>query len=117
MENQNQPVIKPWGEYIVLEQNEGYWVKKLFVKEGARLSLQSHRDRAEIWVVLSGKIEAVKGDSRVELGEEECIKIEKNEKHRIAGIADSWILEVAFGDAREDDITRFEDDYGRIESR
>ena len=117
MENQNQPVIKPWGEYIVLEQNDGYWIKKLFVKEGARLSLQSHRDRAEIWVVLSGKIETTKGDSRAELGEGEYIKIEKNEKHRIAGIADSWILEVAFGDAREDDITRFEDDYGRIESR
>ncbi len=117
MENKNQPVVKPWGEYIVLEQKEEYWIKKILVKKGARLSLQSHKDRAEVWVVLSGKIEAMKGDSRVELHEGEFIKIEKNEKHRIAGITDSWILEVAFGDAREDDITRFEDDYGRIKSR
>ncbi|MBI3019874.1 MAG: phosphomannose isomerase type II C-terminal cupin domain [Parcubacteria group bacterium] len=114
MQTENR-VTKPWGEYIVLEQKERYWIKKLFVKEGARLSLQSHKDRAEVWVVLSGKIEATKGDSRVELGEGEYIKIEKNEKHRISGIKDSWILEAAFGDAREDDITRFEDDYGRIQ--
>lgn len=109
----NQSVIKPWGEYIVLEQKDGYWLKKIFVKKGARLSLQSHAGRTEVWVVLSGEIEAVKGDVRHTLHVGESITIEKNEKHRITGLEDSWVLEAAFGELSEDDIIRYEDDYGR----
>lgn len=113
--NDGGVVMKPWGEYIVLEQTENYWLKKIFVKKGARLSLQSHRGRSEVWVVLSGEIEAVKGDSHRILRAGESTAIEKNEKHRIIGREDSWVLEAAFGELSEDDIIRYEDDYGRIQ--
>ena len=113
--NSSPAVVKPWGEYIVLEQKENYWIKKIFVKKGARLSLQSHRGRSEVWVVLSGEVEAVQGDTRFVLNAGESITIEKNEKHRIAGLEDSWVLEAAFGELSEDDIIRYEDDYGRTQ--
>ena len=116
----NQPkkfglVKKPWGGYLILEKRPDYWLKKLFVKKGEKLSLQSHKERDEIWMVLKGKIDALKGNEHFILKEGELIKIRKREKHRIAGIAkNSCVLEVAFGHPRERDIVRHEDKYGRI---
>lgn len=107
-------VIKPWGKYVVIEKNKGYWIKKLFVSRGKKISLQSHQDRFELWTVLSGKVEAIKGKSSYFLASGESIKINKKEKHRIIAIQDSWILEVAFGRVRENDIVRYQDDYGRV---
>lgn len=104
---------KPWGKYVVLEDTGDHWIKKLHVDGGARLSLQAHEHRSEIWVVLSGKIEATKGATKHELEAGDMIKIEKQERHRIAGIETAVVLEVAFGRVIEDDIVRFEDDYGR----
>ncbi|OGC82215.1 MAG: hypothetical protein A2V81_00550 [Candidatus Abawacabacteria bacterium RBG_16_42_10] len=114
MKNKNKVVLKPWGKYIILEKKPGYWIKKLFVRQGARTSLQSHKGRSEIWVVLSGRVEVVKGNSRLLLREGDFLEIDKKQKHRITGLQDSWILETAFGQVRENDITRFKDDYGRI---
>lgn len=113
MRNKNNTILKPWGKYIILEEKRGYWIKKLFIRQGERLSLQSHKGRFEIWVMLSGRAEVIKGNSRLLLKAGEFLKINKNEKHRITGLKDSWILEVALGDVRENDIVRFEDDYGR----
>ena len=107
-------VLKPWGMYKILELDQKHWIKKLFVKKGQRLSLQSHKDRAEIWIVLSGSIVAIKGNKTLKLKEGDLIKIERGEKHRITGSEDSWILETAFGKVREEDIFRYEDDFGRI---
>lgn len=112
--NKNIVVLKPWGKYIILEKKQGLWIKKLFVLRGARTSLQSHKVRFEIWVVLSGKIEVVKGNSHLVLRKGDFLKIEKKEKHRITGLQDSCVLEIAFGEVRENDIIRFKDDYGRI---
>jgi len=67
--------------------------------------------------VLSGSVEVMKGSSRLLLKEGDFLKINKKEKHRITGLKDSWILEAAFGQVRENDIIRFKDDYGRIKSR
>ena len=114
MKNKNKTILKPWGKYIILEKKQEYWIKKLFVRKGARISLQSHKDRFEIWIVLSGGVEVIKGSSRFKLKEGEFLKIDKNEKHRITGLKESWILEAAFGHMRENDIIRFKDDYGRI---
>ncbi len=114
MNNKNKIIVKPWGSYTLLEKKQGYWIKKLFVRKGARISLQSHKKRCEIWIVLSGNIEAVKGTAHLLLAEGAFLKIEKGEKHRITGLKDSWVLEVAFGTMQEHDITRFDDDYGRI---
>jgi mannose-6-phosphate isomerase-like protein (cupin superfamily) len=114
MKNKNKTILKPWGKYVILEKKQEYWIKKLFVRQGEKLSLQSHKNRFEIWIVLSGKIKVIKGNSHLLLKEGECLKINKKEKHRIIGLKDSWILETAFGQMRENDIIRFKDDYGRI---
>ncbi|PIT91852.1 mannose-6-phosphate isomerase [Candidatus Jorgensenbacteria bacterium CG10_big_fil_rev_8_21_14_0_10_54_38] len=117
MKNKNKTILKPWGKYILLEKKRDYWIKKLCVRQGARISLQSHKGRFEIWIVLSGSVEVMKGSSRLLLKEGDFLKINKKEKHRITGLKDSWILEAAFGQVRENDIIRFKDDYGRIKSR
>ncbi|MBU2529651.1 MAG: cupin domain-containing protein [Elusimicrobia bacterium] len=117
MKNKNKTILKPWGKYVILEKKRDYWIKKLFVRQGAGISLQSHKGRFEIWIVLSGKVEIIKGSSRLKLKEGEFLKIDKKEKHRITGLKESWILETAFGQVRENDIIRFKDDYGRIKSR
>ena len=106
-------VKKPWGKYAVLEQTPEHWIKKLYVDQGRQLSLQSHRHRTEIWVVLSGRIRVIKGDQTLILKKGEMVEIAKREKHRIAALASSCVLEVAFGQVSEDDIIRYEDDYGR----
>lgn len=107
-------VKKPWGGYSVLEKRPDYWLKKLFVDKGGELSLQSHKYRDEIWVVLRGRIEARKGDSRVIMNKGDFLRIKKREKHRILALADACVLEVALGKPRERDIVRYEDKYGRI---
>lgn len=107
-------VKKPWGSYEVLEKKPGFWIKKIFVKAGKRLSLQSHKGRYENWIVLFGEVSAVKGSQNFIIKEGDCLRIEKEEKHRITGIKNSCMLEVAFGKLSENDITRYEDDYGRI---
>lgn len=114
MKNKNKTILKPWGKYIILGKEQGYWIKKLFVRQEASISLQIHKGRFEIWIVLSGRVEVIKGNSRLKFKAGEFLKIDKKEKHRITGLKDSWILEVAFGKARENDIIRFKDDYGRI---
>jgi len=114
MKNKNKTILKPWGKYIILEKKQDYWIKKLFVRQSEKLSLQSHKNRFEIWIVISGRIEIIKGNSRLLLKVGEFVKINKKEKHRITGLKDSWILEIAFGQMRENDIIRFKDDYGRI---
>lgn len=110
----NKTVLKPWGKYVILEKKPDYWIKKLFVRQGGKLSLQSHQGRFEIWIVLSGRVRAIKGNSSRVLKEGELLKINKKEKHRLIGLKDSWVLETAFGRVREDDIRRFQDVYGRI---
>ncbi len=115
MKDKNPTVIKPWGKYEILEKHDDYWIKKLFVHQGEALSLQKHQYRAENWVVLYGKVGVTKGSNKLELNTGETIKIEKNEVHRLAGITDSCVLEIAFGKVLEEDIIRLEDNYGRAE--
>jgi mannose-6-phosphate isomerase-like protein (cupin superfamily) len=109
-------VKKPWGSYLVLEKRQTYWLKKLFINKGESLSLQSHKGRYEIWVVLEGKISVQKGNRILILNKGEFMKINKREGHRITGLIQSCVLEVAFGKLQEKDIVRYEDKYGR-ESR
>ena len=114
MKNKNKTVLKPWGKYVILEKKRDYWIRKLFVRQGERLSLQSHKGRFEIWIVLSGRVEVIKGSSHLLLKKGEFLKIDKKEKHRITGLKESWILEAAFGQPKEKDIIRYQDKYGRV---
>ncbi len=109
----NKIVQKPWGWYEILEKDKKHWIKKLFVKSGEELSLQSHKYRIEIWVVTKGEVKGRKGNSVRTLKQGDILKINKNEKHRMIGISDAVILEIALGHPLERDITRYEDKYGR----
>lgn len=106
-------IMRPWGGYTILKKTNNYWVKKLFINKDARLSLQSHEHREEIWFVLSGKIEARIGNKSKKIIPGEVVFVPKNTKHRIMGITNSSLLEVAFGKVLERDIARYEDDYNR----
>jgi mannose-6-phosphate isomerase-like protein (cupin superfamily) len=106
-------VKRPWGGYIILEKRPGYWIKKLFINKGEQLSLQSHKNRGEVWIVLQGKIRAQKGRDFFILQKGECLRINKKEKHRISSLAGAVVLETAFGQPRESDIVRYKDKYGR----
>jgi len=114
MKNKNKTILKPWGGYKILEKKPCHWIKKLFVRKGEELSLQSHKNRREIWIVLSGEIKVIKGNSCLEMKEGDLAEIGRKEKHRIIGIKTSQILEIAFGKVGEEDIIRFKDDYGRV---
>ena len=119
---------RPWGrweEYINeagAPGEEGYRVKRIIVTPGSRLSLQSHQHRSEHWVVVQGEGLLTLGDS-VEEAEERPVApgdtafIPQGAVHRIAnpeGRADDLIfIETQRGDCREEDIERYEDDYGR----
>lgn len=107
---------RPWGRYEVLEEREGYKVKRLEVKPGARLSLQRHSRRSEHWVVVSGIADVVCGDRELQLKQGEHIFIPAEFNHRLGNSSDQplALIEVQLGDyLGEDDIVRLQDDYER----
>jgi mannose-1-phosphate guanylyltransferase len=113
----HRTVIRPWGAFTVLEEGPGFKIKRLVVKPGASLSLQSHKHRCEHWVVVSGTARVVNGDTEYDLGMNESTFIPIDTPHRLSNpaITDLIIIEVQTGIyLGEDDITRFEDNYGRI---
>jgi mannose-6-phosphate isomerase len=107
---------RPWGRYEVLEESDGYKVKRLEVKPGARLSLQRHSRRGEHWVVVAGTADVVCGDQHLRLHQGEHIHIPPQTNHRLGNSTDQSLIliEVQLGDyLGEDDIVRLEDDYKR----
>ena len=93
-------------------------MKKLIVYPGATLSLQSHKRRAEHWVVVKGTAKVINGRKSMILHENESTYIPATHKHRLAnpGKTDLEIIEVQTGDYfGEDDIIRYDDVYNRIE--
>lgn len=112
----HREVFRPWGSYDSLENQDGFQVKRLVVNPGAVLSLQLHHKRTEHWVVVRGTATITLGDEEFELKENESTYVPLETKHRIANFGDEpvHIIEVQCGDyLGEDDIVRFEDNYGR----
>ena len=109
-------IYRPWGWFDGLAMGERYQVKSLMIKPGAKLSLQSHRFRAEHWVVVQGTVRVtIDGETRL-MTVDESIYIPIGAKHRLenVGRTPAMIIEVQTGDyLGEDDITRYEDDYKR----
>jgi mannose-1-phosphate guanylyltransferase/mannose-6-phosphate isomerase len=109
-------VFRPWGSFDSLDQAPGFQVKRLTVLPGGLLSLQLHRQRAEHWVVVSGRARVTRDDETFELGVGEHTHIPVGARHRIEnpGSETLRIIEVQIGDyLGEDDIVRFADRYGR----
>ena len=107
---------RPWGYFTVLEESVGYKVKLIVVNPHAKLSLQSHQHRAENWVVVEGVAIVQVDDIQYDLNVGESIFIPERAKHRLinASAQPVKIIETQTGTyLGEDDIERFEDDYGR----
>jgi mannose-6-phosphate isomerase len=110
---------RPWGSYTVLDEGEGFKVKRIEVLPGKRLSYQKHLHRAEHWFIVQGTARVTLNDEICDLKENAAIDIAIGDKHRVENPDKRQTLifiEVQKGDyLGEDDIVRFEDDYGRIQ--
>ncbi|MFP4477094.1 MAG: mannose-1-phosphate guanylyltransferase/mannose-6-phosphate isomerase [Desulfatibacillaceae bacterium] len=112
----HRKVFRPWGSYESLVVAERFQVKRIIVKPGARLSSQKHYHRAEHWVVVHGTAMVTRGDETVLLQEDESAYIPLGTVHRLEnpGRIPLELIEVQSGSyLGEDDIERFDDDYGR----
>lgn len=108
-------VDRPWGSFKQYVHNGECTVSLMTVLPGQRLSLQSHTGRAELWLVIDdGALIQVGEEERTYAAGDE-IWICANQKHRLAcaGSRPVRILEVAFGNWQQEDITRYADDYHR----
>ena len=113
----HRTVHRPWGTYTVLEEGAEFKIKRIEVKPGASLSLQMHRHRSEHWVVVRGTAKVVNGDRELTIRTNESTFIPAGNKHRLENPAedDLVMIEVQSGSyVGEDDIVRFEDNYGRV---
>lgn len=107
---------RPWGSYTILEEGDSFKIKRIVVKPGRRLSLQSHHHRSEHWVVVSGTAKVTNGDDVILLTTNQSTYIPCGHKHRLEnpGILPLVLIEVQSGEyLGEDDIVRFDDMYGR----
>jgi mannose-1-phosphate guanylyltransferase/mannose-6-phosphate isomerase len=112
----HREVFRPWGSYDSIDSGERFQVKRLTVKPGGVLSLQMHHHRAEHWIVVQGTARITCDDKTFLLSENESTYIPVGAKHRIEnpGMVALHIVEVQSGSyLGEDDIVRFEDNYGR----
>ena len=112
----HREVYRPWGKYDLIGAGNGYQVKQITVSPGAALSLQKHQCRAEHWIVVKGCAEVVQGSETYRVYQNESTYIPIGEIHSLRNPTqeDLVIIEVQSGDyLGEDDIVRFEDEYGR----
>ncbi|GAA5141503.1 hypothetical protein GCM10023340_03330 [Nocardioides marinquilinus] len=106
---------RPWGRFEQLALNEACTVKVITVEPGARLSLQRHEHRSELWQVLDGPMQVVVDDHAWTAHAGERVWVPAGATHRMgnAGTEPARILEVAVGHFDEHDIERIQDDYQR----
>lgn len=113
----HQTVYRPWGSYTVLEHSKRHKIKNIRVAPGKKLSLQLHNRRSEHWVVVKGTALVQVDGEEFHLREGESMFIKPKTKHRLSNRGDTAleIIEVQLGDyVGEDDIVRFEDEFGRV---
>lgn len=109
---------RPWGWYETLCLGGRFQVKRIMVKPGGILSLQSHMHRSEHWIVVEGTAEVTIADTVRLVTENEGVYIPLGAKHRMAnrGKLPMYLIEVQTGAyLGEDDILRYEDIYNRPE--
>lgn len=106
---------RPWGSFERFTDNYPSTVKIITVLANKKLSLQSHNKRSEFWKVIGGSGFFQIGENRynVSIGDE--YKVTQGEKHRMEALSDGLVvLEISTGDFDENDIVRYEDDFGRV---
>ena len=114
----HKTVYRPWGSYTVLEEGEFYKIKRVTVLPKKKLSLQMHYHRSEHWVVVKGTAKVTIGDKEFLVKNGESTFVPAGSLHRLEnpGLLPLEVIEVQIGEyLGEDDIVRFEDDFGRVE--
>lgn len=114
---EHRTVKRPWGSYTVIQEGQGYKIKKIVVMPKQTLSLQMHYHRSEHWIVVKGTAKITNGDRVFLVHENESTYIPKATVHRLEnpGVVPLELIEAQCGTyLEEDDIIRFEDSYGRI---
>ncbi len=116
-EGQNHKMVyRPWGSFLSIEEGDNWQIKKIDVTPGASLSLQMHFHRSEHWVVVNGTAKIQIGNDEKIHGPNESVYIPLGVKHRLSNPTKLplTIIEIQSGSyLGEDDIKRFEDNYGR----
>ena len=116
MDNSPRYDERPWGSFTVLDEGDGFKVKRIEVLAGKRLSYQKHARRAEHWFVVRGTAKVTLDGEELIRRAGEAIDIPTGAAHRVENSSDELLvfIEVQQGDyLGEDDIVRLEDDFGR----
>ncbi len=111
---------RPWGNYIKFFEEAGVWVKRVEVNPKARLSLQKHQHRSEKWNIVIGQGVVTIDAKQIHVRAGSVVDVPCGAVHRIANTGEEKLvfIEVACGDyLSEDDITRLEDDYQRVDKK
>ena len=108
-------ILKPWGQYTDYIRERDLVLKDISVNPNSRLSYQSHRLREEHWYIVKGKGLAVIEGVEIPIKKDSYIFVKNGQKHRIINNSSKLlkIVEIQLGECSEDDIVRYEDDYGR----
>ncbi len=106
---------RPWGHQEVFTTNESTTVKILTVVPGARLSLQRHAHRDEMWIILDEGVRAVVGETEQAYPVGSRVWVPRGTVHRLLnnGEVPARVMEISFGDFDECDIERLQDDFAR----
>lgn len=113
----HRKVYRPWGHYDLVDSGDRHHTKRIVVKPGAKLSLQKHHHRAEHWVVVKGTAWVHKDGQDIMVTENESIYIPVGAVHSLEnpGVIPLEMVEVQSGSyLGEDDIVRYQDNYGRV---
>ncbi len=118
MTRQNSPLYdeRPWGSFTVLDEGDGYKVKRIEVLPGKRLSYQKHAQRAEHWFIVQGTAKVTLDGEDIILNTGQYVDIAVGSAHRIENPGEVKVIfvEVQRGSyLGEDDIVRLQDDFGR----
>lgn len=105
-------IDKPWGFEKLIEKNNQYVLKFLYMKKDYQCSLQYHNLKHETIYVLSGKLLVLLEDKNIEMIAGDSLIIPPLTTHRMRALEDSEYLEASTPEL--DDVVRIEDDYGRI---
>jgi mannose-6-phosphate isomerase-like protein (cupin superfamily) len=108
---------RPWGNFEILHEESQLKVKRITVKPGKRLSLQSHKYRSENWIIIKGQAVVTLEDEKIPLSTNQTVFIPRGARHRIGNECPEEVvfIEVQTGSyLGEDDIERYEDDFNRV---
>ena len=118
-ESDNSPRFdrRPWGTFTVLDEADGFKVKRIEVLPGKRLSYQKHARRAEHWVVVQGTAKVTLDDRDILVAAGEAVDIAIGAAHRVENPGSEMLVFIEVqrgGYLGEDDIVRLQDDFGRV---